>query len=194
MKYTTVVIGASAGGLEAIRTVLMDLGEDFKASILIVQHLSPHSDGYMVRHLNKACRINVKEAEEKEKILPGNAYIAPPNYHLLVEGDETLSLTVEAKVNYARPSIDILFETAADVYGKNLIGIILTGANSDGSKGLKRIKELGGITIVQNPKTAESDSMPSAAVAITMVDYILELSKISTKLIELVGDKNDPNR
>ncbi len=116
----------------------------------------------MVKHLNDICNINVYEAEEKEKVLPGNAYIAPPNYHLLVEGDETLSLTVEPKVNYARPSIDVLFDSAANVYGSGLIGIILTGANRDGSNGLKRIKELGGITIVQDPRTAKSNAMPMA--------------------------------
>jgi len=194
MKFKAIVIGASAGGFDAIRTILMGLEEGFDAPILIVQHLSSHSDNYMVTRLNEICRINVMEAEEKEKVHSGNAYFAPPNYHLLVEEDETLSLTVEPKVNYARPSIDVLFETAANVYGNGLIGVILTGANSDGSKGLKRIKELGGITIVQDPKTAESNSMPMAAIAITKVNYILELREISTKLVELIGGKNESNR
>ena len=187
MKFKAVVIGASAGGLQAISNILMELEEEFNVPILIAQHLSPHSDNYMVTHLNHLCRLNVKEAEEKEKILPGSVYIAPPNYHMLVEEDETLSLTVEAKVNYSRPSIDVLFDTAADVYRDGLIGVILSGANSDGSKGLKRIKELGGITIVQNPETAETNFMPMAAIAITKVDYILELSEISAKLLELLG-------
>lgn len=194
MKFKAVVIGASAGGLDAISIVLMGLKEEFNAPIIIVQHLSSHSDNYMVTHLNEICKINVVEAEEKQKLQPGNVYIAPPNYHLLVEQDETLSLTVEPKVNYARPSIDVLFETAANVYGNGLIGVILTGANSDGSKGLKRIKELGGLTIVQNPKTAEINSMPMAAIEITKVDYILELGEISTKLVELIGGKNESNR
>jgi len=187
MKLKAIVLGASAGGLQAISTILMELEEGFKVPILIVQHLSPHSDNYMVTHLNNICRLNVKEAEEKEKILPGSVYVAPPNYHMLVEEDEILSLTVEAKENYSRPSIDVLFDTAADVYREGLIGVILTGANSDGSKGLKRIKELGGITIVQNPETAETSSMPMASIAITKVDYILELSEISAKLLELLG-------
>ena len=127
MKYRAIVIGASAGGMDAIKTILMPLQKEFAASILIVQHLSSQSDDYMARYLNKICKINVKEAEEKEKILPGNAYIAPANYHLLVEKDETLSLTVDPKVNYSRPAIDVLFDTAAEVYGNELIGIILTG-------------------------------------------------------------------
>jgi len=187
MKFKAVVIGASAGGLDAISTVLMGLKVEFNVPILIVQHLSARSDNYMVTHLNEICKINVVEAEEKQKLLAGYAYVAPPNYHLLVEQDETLSLTVEPKVNYARPSIDVLFETAANVYGNGLIGVILTGANGDGSKGLKRIKELGGITIVQDPSTAEINSMPLAAIAITKVDYILGLREISTKLVELIG-------
>lgn len=191
MKYRTIVIGASAGGMDAIKTILMPLQEGFSASILIAQHLSPHSDNYMARYLNEVCRINVKEADEKEKVLPGTAYIAPSNYHLLVEKDETLSLTVDPKINYSRPAIDVLFDTAAEVYRGELIGIILTGASSDGSKGLKKIKDLGGITIVQDPSTAEVDFMPKAAIKITEVDYILSLNKISDKLIELVGDINE---
>ena len=188
MKYRSIVIGASAGGMDAIKTILMPLEEAFAASILIVQHVSPHSHGYMVNYLNGICHINIKEADEKEKILPGNVYIAPPNYHLLVEKDETLSLTVDPKVNYSRPAIDILFDSAAEIYQNELIGIILTGANSDGSKGLKRVKELGGLTIVQDPITAEADFMPKAAMEITEVDYILSLNEISNKLIKLVGD------
>ena len=193
MKFKAVVIGTSAGGFNAIRTLLMGLKEGFSVPILIVQHLSSHSDNYIVTHLNKICKLKVVEAEEKEKVLSGKVYFAPPNYHLLIEKDETLSLSVEAKVNYARPSIDVLFDSAADVYGDALIGVILTGANSDGSKGLKRIKELGGLTIVQDPKTAEFNSMPMAAIAITKVDYIIELSKISAKLFELVGGEDKPN-
>ncbi len=191
MKYRAIVIGASTGGIEAIRAILMPLQEGFAVPIVIVQHLSPYSDNYMVTHLNGTCRINVKEADEKEKILPGSVYIAPPNYHVLLEKDESISLTVEPRENYSRPSVDILFESAADAYGNSLIGIVLTGANSDGSKGLKRIKELGGLAIVQDPKTAVASSMPKAAIEITAVDYILSLNEISKKLIELIGDANE---
>lgn len=191
MRYKAAVIGASAGGLDAIRAILVPLKIEFKIPIIIVQHLSPQSDGYMAKHLNEICKIKVKEADEKEKVLPGIAYIAPPNYHLLLEEDETLSLTVEPKVNYSRPSIDVLFESAAEVYESSLIGIILTGSNGDGSKGLKRIKELGGTTIVQDPKTAVSNLMPQTAIENTKVDYIISLNEISRKLIELIGDVHD---
>lgn len=191
MKYKAVVIGSSAGGLNAVRTILKDLEKGFKVPILIVQHLSHQSENYMTKYLNEICSINVKEAEEKEKPLAGNVYIAPPNYHLLVETDGTLSLTVGHKVNYSRPSIDVLFKTAADAYRGKLIGIILTGANSDGSEGLKCIKEYGGITIVQNPNTAEVNQMPISALKKTNVDYVLDLNEISTKLVELVGGTNE---
>ncbi len=191
MNYKAVVIGASAGGMETLSSILTRLPSNFAVPILIVQHLSPESDGYMAKYLNEKSDIIVKEADDKEKIVPGTVYIAPPNYHLLIEKDETLSFTVENKVNYARPSIDVLFETAADLYQDTLIGIILTGANSDGSKGLKKIKEMGGLAIVQDPDTALVKSMPKAAIKETNVDYILSVDKITDKLIELVGLDNE---
>lgn len=194
MEYQAVVIGASTGGLEAIRTILRDLNKEFPASILIAQHLSPHSDNFMSKYLDEICHIRVKEADEKEKVVPGTAYIAPPNYHLLVERDGTLSLTVGRRENYARPSIDVLFESAAEAFQDKLIGIILTGANRDGSKGLKKVKELGGTAIVQEPDNAEASFMPRAAIEATKVDYILKINEISKKLIELIGDNYEAER
>lgn len=191
MKYEAVVVGASAGGMEALKTILTALPDSFPIPLVIVQHTSPQSDNYLIRYLNKLCPLNVKEADEKESILSGNVYIAPPNYHLLVERNKTLSLTVEPKISYSRPSIDVLFQSAAEAYTDKLIGIILTGANSDGSTGLKRIKELGGLTIVQEPKSAEVSVMPAAAINVVNVDYILNLSEISYKLIELAGMKDE---
>ena len=117
-------------------------------------------DDYLAFSLNESCQLVVKEAEEKDPIKPGYVYIAPANYHLLVEGDQTLSLSVDAKVCYSRPSIDVLFETAAEVYRSDLVGVILTGASDDGTSGLKRIKEQGGLTIAQDPATAEYAVMP----------------------------------
>ncbi|MVX65513.1 chemotaxis protein CheB [Clostridium chromiireducens] len=191
MKYRAIVIGASAGGMDAIKEILIAIPRNFAVPLIIVQHLNSHSNGYIVRYLKELCKINVKEADEKESILPGNVYIAPPNYHLLIEKDETLSLTVDNKENYSRPSIDVLFESAAEVYRYELIGIILTGANKDGSNGLRRIKELGGTTIVQDPDTAEVYFMPKSAISTTEVDYILTLDKINAKIIELVGESNE---
>jgi two-component system chemotaxis response regulator CheB len=117
--------------------------------------------------------------------MPGMAYLAPPNYHLLLEPDRTFTLTIDERVNYARPSIDVLFETAAEAYKDKLIGIILTGANNDGSKGLKKIKEFGGLAIVQDPETAEVASMPRAAILTSVVDHIIPLEEIAPLLNSL---------
>ena len=152
MRPKAIVIGSSAGGLQALKTVFSSLENDFIIPIIVVQHISPHSDNYITTYLNKICKIKVKEANEKEVIENGHIYFAPPNFHLLIEEDFTFSLSTEDRVNFARPAIDVLFDTAAFAYGKNLVGIILTGANNDGSAGLRRIKELGGIAIAQDPK------------------------------------------
>jgi two-component system chemotaxis response regulator CheB len=185
MKYEAIVIGVSAGGMNALSTVLPRLPDDFALPIIIVQHMDPNSRDYLSDHLDRKCNIQVKEAEDKESVINGVAYVAPANYHLLVEEDRTLSLSVDDLVNYSRPSIDIMFETAADVYKKKLVGVVLTGANADGSKGLAKIKTLGGLAIVQDPATAHVDYMPKAAIASTKVDHILPLEEIASLLMEL---------
>ncbi len=190
MGYEAVVIGTSTGGMNALKKILIQLPHDFPMPIMIVQHLSPHSDNYLVKYLENLCRISVVEAEEKEKAAAGVAYIAPPNYHLMVDHEGCLQLSIDEKVNYARPAIDVLFETAADVYKDRLIGVLLTGANSDGSKGMCRIKEKGGVTIVQDPETAEADAMPRAALKAAVMDYRLSLDEIGKKIIELAGEGN----
>ena len=185
MKYEAIVIGVSAGGMNALSTVLPSLPDDFALPIIIVQHMDPNSRDYLSNHLDRKCSIQVKEAEDKENIMDGVAYLAPANYHLLVEEDRTLSLSVDDLVNYSRPSIDVMFETAADVYKKRLVGIVLTGANADGSKGLTKIKALGGLAVVQDPATAQVDYMPKAAIASTRVDHILSLEEIASLLKKL---------
>jgi len=187
MKYEAVVIGASLGGMEALRVILAALPQNFPVPILIVQHLSSRPDSFLAKYLNDLCQIGVKEADEKEKIISGNAYLAPPNYHLMIEQDGCLALSVDEKVNYSRPSIDVLFESAAYAYDEKLIGIILTGSNADGAIGLKCIKERGGLTIVQEPRTAEASSMPNAAIKTSKVDYVLPLCDIGQLLNHLVG-------
>lgn len=179
-----IVIGTSAGGLYALKRLLPALPATFPCPLLIVQHLSPHSDNYMVRMLNELSAITVKEADEKEPVVPGTAYVAPPDYHLLVEQDFTLSLSVEEKVNYSRPSIDVLFETAADAYGPHLMGIVLTGANADGARGLAYIKKKGGYALVQQPEDAESPAMPRAAIEKAVPDKVLTLQEIISFLSE----------
>jgi len=188
-RYKAVVIGSSAGGLNALKVLFRGLESRFKLPVIIVQHISPDAENYLIHILNELKKLNVKEADEKETPVRGMVYVAPPNYHLLIEADQTFSLTVDERVNYARPSIDVLFETAAEAYQDSLIGIILTGANHDGSNGLKRIKELGGLTIVQDPETAEVDSMPRAALLSTQVDKVLPIDEIAPFLNSLIENQ-----
>lgn len=178
MKYKAVVMGLSSGGMDAMKSIFPAIPGDFPIPVIVVQHLSALSDGEWIRILDKKCEIQIKEAEEKEEIKGGNIYIAPPNYHLLVERDHSFSLSIDARVSYARPSIDVLFETAAYAYGASLIGAVLTGANHDGSAGLKRIKEAGGLCIVQDPGTAVSAYMPKSAMEAVDPEHILELQEI----------------
>ncbi len=185
MKYKTVVIGASAGGMKALNAILPELPGSFSLSVIVAVHRHPNSDDYLERSMDQRCELPVKQADEKERILPGAVYFAPPNYHLLIEDDHTFSLTVDQAVNYARPSIDVLFESAAHAYGSRLIGVILTGANSDGGQGLTTIKEMGGLAIVQTPESAEMEAMPRAAIAAAAPDHVLDLEGIGSLLIEL---------
>ena len=173
-----IVMGVSAGGMEALRKIIPELPVNFPFPIAIVQHLQPDSDDFLVIDLNNRSQVTVKQANEKEKLKPGYVYFAPPNYHLLIEIDRTFSLSVSPLVNYTRPSIDALFETAAEIYKEKLLCIILTGANPDGSQGAKKVKELGGMVIIQDPKTAPVDVMPRAAIEATKVDFVLSLEKI----------------
>jgi len=185
--FEAIVIGSSAGGIKALITVLSALPQDFSLPIMIVQHIHPHSDSYLANLLSMKSGLRVKQADEKEKIKEKMVYIAPPNYHLLVDADKSFALTVDRPVNYSRPSVDVLFESAACVYGSRLIGIVLTGANHDGSDGVKFIKKYGGYLIVQDPATAEVDSMPRASIAATTVDTILPLNDIGPFLLQLVN-------
>ncbi len=184
MPYKAIVIGVSAGGLQALKTVLPALPESFPLPIAIVQHIGERSDGFMAEYLDQASQLTVKEAEDKEPLSSGTAYLAPPGYHLLIEPDRTFGLSVDARVNYSCPSIDVLFESAAEVFAESLIGIVLTGANADGAQGLKIIKERGGLAIVQNPENAESAAMPKAAISATQVDYVVNLEQIAPLLCQ----------
>jgi two-component system, chemotaxis family, protein-glutamate methylesterase/glutaminase len=172
-----VVIGASLGGLPAIRTILGAIPPQFPGSIVVVQHREKDADGGLRDLLQKETAMPVREVEDKEPIAAGTVYLAPPNYHLLVERGH-FALSTEASVSYARPSIDVLFESAAEAYGDRVIGIILTGANQDGAAGLAALKQRGGLAVVQSPASAEARSMPDAALAAVAVDRILPLEAI----------------
>lgn len=182
--YKVVVIGLSSGGMAALKAILPALPADYSLAVVVVQHIGANSDSYWIEAMNRLCTIEVKEADEKEKIEAGRVYIAPPNYHLLVEKDGTFSLTNDERVNYAKPSIDVLFETAAEAYGRHLAGIVLTGSNNDGAEGLRKIKAHGGLAIVQDPATAESSFMPAAAIEAAKPDYIMPLEGITEFLLK----------
>jgi two-component system chemotaxis response regulator CheB len=186
MPYDAVVLGVSAGGLVALKALLPALPASFPLPLAIVRHIGERSDDFLCEYLDRASAIAVKEAEDKEPLIGGTAYLAPPGYHMLIEADRSFSLSVDARVNHSCPSIDVLFESAAEVYGEGLIGIVLTGANRDGAQGLKAIKARGGLAIVQNPDSAESGAMPRAALAATPVDHIVELEQLAPLLWRLV--------
>jgi two-component system, chemotaxis family, protein-glutamate methylesterase/glutaminase len=180
--HQVVVIGVSAGGVAVLFELLPTFPATYSLPIVVVQHLHPRQDRSFIQQLDHRSALTIKEADEKESIEAGHVYIAPPNYHLLIEDDRTFSLSVDEKVNYARPAIDVLFESAADVYGDGVIGVILTGANEDGARGLRSIKARGGLAIVQDPETAEAPAMPQAAIAATHVDHVLALPEIARLL------------
>lgn len=180
--YQAVVIGASAGAVETLSQLLPSLPAQYPLPILIVVHLPGDKKSMLPDIYQPKCRLAVREAEDKEPILPATVYFAPPDYHLQVEQGGTISLSSEEPMMYSRPSIDVLFETAADTYGENLIGIILTGANSDGAAGLRAISEAGGVALVQRPDLAYAATMPEAALAACPAALSLSLEQIALYL------------
>ncbi len=178
------MIGASYGGLAALQVILPELSPNFPLPVIIVQHRLKDANDGLCDYLRKLCRLPLEEPNDKEAVEPGCVYLAPPDYHLLIERS-IFTLSTESPVGYARPSIDVLFESAADAYREKLAGVILTGANRDGARGLAKIKALGGLTIVQDPQSAESRAMPEAALQATEVDQLLRLEQIGPFLNEL---------
>jgi two-component system chemotaxis response regulator CheB len=176
-----IVIGMSAGETDALKTILKDIDSNDEIPFIIVTHIRSNIDGLMQIYRDLT-GVEIKEAEDGESIEEGHIYFSPPGYHLSIEDDYTFSLAIEEKVNYARPSIDVLFNSAAEVYKKDLIGIILTGANNDGAAGLKRVEELGGRCIVQNPQSAYMSSMPESAINSVDCPAIMELNEINEYL------------
>lgn len=184
MTYELIAIGTSLGGLSALKILLGALPKDFSAAIAVVQHRHRESDPSLGNFLQQFTVLPVHEVEDKERIQPGHVYLAPADYHMLVEYGY-FSLSVDEPVSYARPSIDVLLESAADAYSDRAIGVILTGANQDGAYGLTALHRRGGVTIVQDPTTAESPVLPKAAIAAAVVDWVLPLGEIATRLIHL---------
>ena len=188
-RFKAVVIGASAGGIDALTEILPRLPKTYPIPIIIVLHIPGTQPSFLSEIFGSKTELRVKDADEKEAIQPGTIYFACPDYHLLVERDLTFSLSQEDPVQYARPSIDVLFESAADAFGSHLVGVLLTGANQDGAQGLKRIQEAGGLALIQDPATAQVRSMPEAACALLSpsVEQILSLDEIARFLLRLNG-------
>jgi two-component system chemotaxis response regulator CheB len=185
-RFEAVVAGCSAGGLEALRALLGPLPADFPLPILVVAHTAPDGDGRLLAGLlARACRLPVTEVVDKQPIRPGRVCLAPADYHLLVEPDRSLALSLDPKVCNVRPSIDVLFESAADVYGRRLIGVILTGANRDGSRGLQVLHAAGGVGLVQDPSTALAAAMPRAAIEAGGADHVAALDAMAGLLVAL---------
>jgi len=180
------IIGGSAGSLDVLMKILPVLKVLNDFAMVIVLHRKSAEDSTLEELIAVKTSVPVKEVEDKIPLLPGSIYIAPSDYHLLFEKNGLLSLDTSEKINYSRPSIDVSFESAADAYGNSLIGILLSGANSDGTEGLKAIKNTGGQTVVQDPKDADIPFMPRNAVQHTNPDYILHAEEIGT-LITMIN-------
>jgi len=187
VAYSIVVVGTSWGGLNALRELAGALPADFRIPTVLVQHRHRQSDHLLSTFLQERTTLEVAEVEDKMPIEPGTLYVAPADYHLLVDRG-FFTLSTDPPVRYSRPSIDVTFQSAADAYAAGTIGVILTGANSDGSRGLRRIFDRGGLALVQDPATAESPTMPTAAIRCVPSAQVATIATISAKLVELSAD------
>jgi two-component system chemotaxis response regulator CheB len=184
--FDVVALAASAGGLAALSQVLSGLPKDFPAAIVVVQHLDPRHRSLIADILSRRTALNVRQAAEGDRMTPGTVFIAPPDRHLLVNPDSTLSLSQSELVHFLRPSADLLFESVAASHRHRVIGVVLSGSGSDGSMGVRGIKKMGGTVIVQDGKTAEFSGMPVAAAETGVADFVLPLDEISQALVTLV--------
>jgi len=184
-RYSAVVVGASAGGLVALSKILERLPADFALPILLAQHIHASDEGRLARHLDASSTLTVVEPFDKEPIQPGHVYVAPANYHMLVEQNGTIALSVDPRVNWSRPSIDVLFESAAHAWGARLIAIMLSGANQDGADGMREIKARGGLLVAQDPAGAEHPVMPQAAIERAGIEIVLSPQDIGDLLLKL---------
>jgi two-component system chemotaxis response regulator CheB len=191
-RYRLIVIGASAGGLEAVMNLFACLPKINKVPIVIAQHQDASSRSHFAELLGRRTSLTVVEVEDKFAIERDVIYLAPPGYHLQVESDCSFSLSADEPVHFARPSIDVLFESAAKVYQDSLIAVLLTGANEDGAEGLACVQKLGGMVMVQDPETASSPTMPAAGQRLTQTKNVFSIAEIAKQISKLTQeDKND---
>ncbi|TAL20037.1 MAG: chemotaxis protein CheB [Aquabacterium sp.] len=187
-RISAVVIGGSAGCVDALATLLPRLPRDLCAAVLAVVHLPRERPSLLVDIFRERSALPLCEAQDKEPIAPGTVYFAPPDYHLLVDEGPRLALSIDDPVHFSRPSIDVLFESAADIYGPQLLGILLTGGNADGAQGLQAVHRNGGVTVVQDPDDAMVRYMPAAALQLEPADFVLPLDGIA-RLLATLADR-----
>ena len=183
--YDAIVVGGSSGGVDALVHLLPALPASLRAAVVVVLHLPRDRRSLLADIFRKRCALPLREAQDQETIAPGTVYFAPPDYHLLVDAGPRLALSVDAPVHFSRPSIDVLFESAADQYGERLVGILLSGANEDGARGMQAIAEAGGLLMVQDPACAPMPTMPRAALARMPVPHVLSPQGIANLLADL---------
>jgi two-component system, chemotaxis family, protein-glutamate methylesterase/glutaminase len=187
MKYKAVVVGGSAGSLDIILNIVSYADQSAGILYIIILHRKNDTDSVLTGLFSSRTKLKVKEVEDKDYILPGYIYIAPPDYHLLLEDENTFSLDASEKIFFSRPSIDVTFESVADVFGTAVIGILLSGANADGAHGLNRIHQAGGFTIVQDPESAEVDYMPRQAIDKLKPNAVVSAKEIPGFLKKLIS-------
>ena len=183
-----VVIGGSAGALNVLREILRALERPARAPVVVVLHVPPRAPDTFAELLSRECALAVKQAEDKEPLEAGTVYLAPPGYHLLIESHGAFALSIDPPVHFSRPSIDVLFESAADAYGRQLLAILLSGASSDGAAGLQEVHAAGGLTAVQAPGSAESNTMPAAALSLFEPTFIWTPEDLRRELPRMLRD------
>ncbi len=185
-RFDALVIGGSAGSIEALSVLLPALPADLRASVFIVLHLPRERPSLLCDIFQPRCAVPLREAQDKEPVEPGTVYFAPPDYHLLVDAGPSMALSVDDPVHFSRPSIDVLFESAADVYGPQLLAVLLSGANQDGADGMAAVQRAGGVTVVQHPSSAQMTAMPEAALALLEPDHVLPPAQIASLINPLL--------
>lgn len=190
-RIDAVVMGASAGGIRALSVLLPALPRSLRAPVFIVLHLPRDKPSLLTDIFSRKCAVPIREAEDKEPVVPGTVYFAPANYHLLLDRGPQLALSADDPVYHSRPSIDVLFESAADVYADRLLGVILTGANEDGASGLASVHDQGGVTVVEHPETSYSPQMALAALKMRPADLVLPLEQIGLLLGTLGAQRTE---
>jgi two-component system chemotaxis response regulator CheB len=190
LDFDAVVIGASAGGIDALNALLPALPPGFAATVLVVVHVRADSPTLLAQTFGPRCRLPVVEPDDKEAIIAGRIYVAPPAYHMQVEDDRTIALSADNPVRFSRPSIDVLFESAAWVWRERLLGIVLSGANDDGARGLAAVRAAGGTTWAQTPESAPSPEMPRAAIERNVIDEILDPQAMGLRLAGFTRPSN----